>query len=362
MTEIVKERLSHSHKKWLITGVAGFIGSNLLEQLLMLGQTVVGLDNFSTGKRENLQDVQKKVGQEAWSRFTFIEGDIRDFNTCNTACIGVDYVLHQAALGSVPRSIEDPMLTHQSNIDGFLNMLIAARDAGTDRFVYASSSAIYGDNPHLPQRESEIGKPLSPYSLTKYVNELYAELFARLYNMKCIGLRYFNVFGPRQDPMGAYAAVIPKWIGELLDGEIPVINGDGKTTRDFCYIDNVVQANILAATSAREEAFNQAYNIAVGETTTLNELFFMIARTMSVYGSGTPNAKPKYGVARIGDIRHSLADAKKAALLLEYCPTCSVQDGMRKTVEWFCAKKRELCTATAEVSDTRRGKSGRTLG
>ena len=343
MIHKINSRLSHAPKKWLITGVAGFIGSNLLEQLLGLGQTVVGLDNFSTGKMQNLLDVQGLVGSDAWDRFSLLEGDIRSVDTCKGACIGVDYVLHQAALGSVPRSIEDPQATHQSNIDGFLNMIIAARDAHVDRFVYAASSSTYGDNQALPKRENSIGKPLSPYAVTKYVNELYADVFARLYNMKCIGLRYFNVFGRRQDPMGAYAAVIPKWIVQLLDHEIPLINGDGETSRDFCYIDNVIQANILSATTEREEALNQVYNIAVGERTSLNELFSMIRRFMSAYDDGVKEIMPQYGLERIGDVRHSLADIRKATELLEYNPVYSVQEGMQKTVEWFY-KMRCSCT------------------
>ncbi len=345
MINKINTQLSHAPKKWLITGVAGFIGSNLLEQLLRLGQTVVGLDNFSTGKMQNLLDVKELVESDAWDSFSLLEGDIRNVDTCKNACIGVDYILHQAALGSVPRSIEDPQTTHQSNIDGFLNMIIAARDAHVDRFVYAASSSTYGDNPVLPKRENSIGKPLSPYAVTKYVNELYADVFARLYNMKCIGLRYFNVFGRRQDPMGAYAAVIPKWIVQLLDREIPLINGDGETSRDFCYIDNVIQANILSATTEREEALNQVYNIAVGERTTLNELFFMIRRLMSAYDDGVKEIMPQYGLERSGDVRHSLADIKKATELLGYDPVYSVQEGMQKTVEWFY-KMRYSCTNT----------------
>lgn len=343
MINKINTKLSHDPKKWLITGVAGFIGSNLLEQLLSIGQTVVGLDNFSTGKMQNLLDVKELVGSDAWGRFSFLEGDIRNFDSCKNVCIGVDYVLHQAALGSVPRSIEDPQTTHQSNIDGFLNMIIAARDAHVNRFVYAASSSTYGDNQALPKRENSIGNPLSPYAVTKYVNELYADVFARLYDIKCIGLRYFNVFGRRQDPMGAYAAVIPKWIGQLLDHQIPLINGDGETSRDFCYIDNVIQANILSAITQREEALNQVYNIAVGDRTTLNELFFMIRKLMSDYDDGVKEIIPKYGIERIGDVRHSLADINKAKELLEYNPVYSVQEGMQKTVEWFY-KMRCSCT------------------
>lgn len=272
----VKSQLKKSPKRWLITGVAGFIGSNLLEELLALDQQVFGLDNFSTGKQENLDDVQGEVASEKWSRFRFMRADIGDLDACLNACEGVDFVLHQAALGSVPRSIDDPIRTNQSNVDGFLNMLVAVRDKRVKRFVYAASSSTYGDEPGLPKVENKIGRPLSPYAVTKYVNELYADVFARTYGIEAIGLRYFNVFGKRQDPKGAYAAVIPKWIGELLDRKQPVINGDGETSRDFCYIDNTVQANLLAATTDDPNALNQIYNVAYGDRTTLNELFGLI--------------------------------------------------------------------------------------
>src|SRR5690554_1017658 len=266
------ETLPAHPKTWLITGVAGFIGSNLLEHLLKLNQQVVGLDNFATGHRHNLDEVQGLITPEQWAGFTFIEGDIRNLDDCHKACVGVDYVLHQAALGSVPRSINDPITTNTTNIGGFLNMLVAARDAGVKSFTYAASSSTYGDHSALPKVEENIGKPLSPYAVTKYVNELYAEVFAKTYGFASIGLRYFNVFGERQDPEGAYAAVIPKWTAAMIKGEEVVINGDGETSRDFCFIDNVVQINLLAA-CAVGDARNQVYNVAVGGRTNLNQLF-----------------------------------------------------------------------------------------
>ncbi|MGH8539180.1 MAG: NAD-dependent epimerase/dehydratase family protein, partial [Stenotrophobium sp.] len=271
--QTLQHDLLQSPKTWLVTGVAGFIGSNLLETLLKLNQTVVGLDNFATGYQRNLDEVQTLVAPEQWARFRFIEGDICDLATCQEATTGVDYVLHQAAIGSVPRSIKDPIYTNTVNINGFLNMLVAARDAKVSSFTYAASSSTYGDHPGLPKVEDVIGKPLSPYAVTKYVNELYADVFARCYGFNTIGLRYFNVFGPRQDPEGAYAAVIPKWIASLIKGEPVYINGDGETSRDFCFIDNTVQINLLAATSQNSEAVNQVYNVAVGDRTTLNELY-----------------------------------------------------------------------------------------
>ena len=265
----------HQHH-WLITGVAGFIGSNLLEALLRLNQKVTGLDNFSTGYRHNLEQVQELVGPEAWRNFTLIEGDIRKLEDCANACKNVDFVLHEAALGSVPRSIEDPILTNENNVSGFLNMLVASRDAHAKRFVYAASSSTYGDHPDLPKVESVIGKPLSPYAVTKYVNELYADVFARCYGTESIGLRYFNIFGPRQDPNGAYAAVIPQWVAALIRNQTLYINGDGETSRDFCFIDNVVQANLLAALADNPEAANQVYNVALNERTSLNQLYEMM--------------------------------------------------------------------------------------
>lgn len=332
--DLIKETLPQKPKTWLITGVAGFIGSNLLETLLSLGQTVIGLDNFSTGHQSNLDDVQEKAGDN-WNNFTFYETDIRDLDGCSKACEGVDIVLHQAALGSVPRSIADPVITNDSNINGFLNMLIAARDAKVKRFIYAASSSTYGDHPGLPKKEDLIGRPLSPYAVTKYVNELYADVFAKTYGMETIGLRYFNVFGPRQDPNGAYAAVIPKWLNNLLLGNPCNINGDGETSRDFCYIDNTVQANLLAATSDHPDAANQVYNVAFGDRTTLNELYESMRTILAKHDSNIATAKPVYQDFRTGDVRHSLADISKAATLLGYAPNHNAQQGLKETAEWF---------------------------
>jgi UDP-N-acetylglucosamine 4-epimerase len=334
----IEQNLLNSPKTWLITGVAGFIGSNLLETLLKLNQTVIGLDNFSTGHRHNLDDVKALVDPSQWERFTFLEGDIRDPATCRSACTGVDYVLHQAALGSVPRSIEDPITTNQNNIDGFLNMLVAARDASVDRFVYAASSSTYGDHPGLPKVEDLIGKPLSPYAVTKYVNELYADVFARTYSMSCIGLRYFNIFGRRQDPNGAYAAVIPKWFAGLLKEEPVYINGDGETSRDFCYIDNCVQANILAAVADNPEAVNRVYNVAFGERTTLNELLGFIQDRIEVFRPDLDRVAPVYRDFRPGDVRHSLADITAARDLLGYVPGYSVRSGLDEAARWYVLK------------------------
>ncbi len=338
MIETTEKNLKNSPKTWLITGAAGFIGSNLLERLLTLNQRVVGLDNFSTGHLHNLEDVRKEAGEEPWKLFHFIEGDITDLNTCKKACEGADYVLHQAALGSVPRSINDPIKTNQSNIDGFLNMLVASRDANVKRFVYAASSSTYGDHPALPKKEEIIGRPLSPYAVTKYVNELYADVFAKLYQTECIGLRYFNVFGRRQDPNGAYAAVIPRWINELMDGKPPTINGDGETSRDFCYIDNAIQANLLAATAENPSALNQVYNIAFGDRTTLNTLFLMIRDSLGEFDGNIRNISPAYGPFRSGDVRHSQADITKAKDFLGYSPSYSVKSGIIKTTDWFYRK------------------------
>jgi UDP-N-acetylglucosamine 4-epimerase len=334
----IKQNLLNSPKTWLITGVAGFIGSNLLETLLKLNQTVIGLDNFSTGHRHNLDDVKALVDPSQWERFSFLEGDIRDLAICHQACTGVDYVLHQAALGSVPRSIEDPITTNQNNIDGFLNMLVAARDASVDRFVYAASSSTYGDHPGLPKVEDLIGKPLSPYAVTKYVNELYADVFARTYSMSCIGLRYFNIFGRRQDPNGAYAAVIPKWFAGLLKEEPVYINGDGETSRDFCYIDNCVQANILAAVADNPEAVNRVYNVAFGERTTLNELLGFIQDRIEVFRPDLDRVAPVYRDFRPGDVRHSLADITAARDLLGYVPRYSVRSGLDEAARWYVLK------------------------
>jgi UDP-N-acetylglucosamine 4-epimerase len=320
--------LSHSGT-WLVTGVAGFIGSNLLEALLKLNQKVVGLDNFSTGYRYNLEQVKSLVTPDQWRNFAFIEGDIRNPEHCRNACQGIDYVLHQAALGSVPRSIADPLLTNGNNITGFINMLVASRDAGVKRFVYAASSSTYGDHPGLPKMEDVIGKPLSPYAVTKYVNELYADVFARCYGFKTIGLRYFNIFGPRQDPEGAYAAVIPKWIASLIKNEPVYINGDGETSRDFCYIDNAVQANLLAAATENPEALNQVYNVAVNERTTLNQLFELIRSLLEPHFPLMKDIAPIYREFRAGDVRHSLADIGKARNLLGYSPTYRVDQGLQ---------------------------------
>jgi UDP-N-acetylglucosamine/UDP-N-acetylgalactosamine 4-epimerase len=333
--ETIKNHLKANPRTWLITGVAGFIGSNLLEELLKVDQTVIGLDNFSTGKQENLDDVEKEVGDEKWARFRFMEADVRDLEACLSACEGVVYVLHQAALGSVPRSIDDPVRTNQSNVDGFLNMLVAARDRGIKRFVYAASSSTYGDHPDLPKVEDKIGRPLSPYAVTKLVNELYADVFARTYGVETIGLRYFNVFGKRQDPNGAYAAVIPRWIGELIEGKQPLINGDGETSRDFCYIENTVQVNLLAAVSENPEALNQVYNVARGERISLNQLFEMIKTSLSTHLPEIASITPKHGPFRKGDVRHSLADIGKAKRVLGYEPEFDVKGNMARTVGWY---------------------------
>ncbi|MCG6936141.1 MAG: Vi polysaccharide biosynthesis UDP-N-acetylglucosaminuronic acid C-4 epimerase TviC [Proteobacteria bacterium] len=331
----LKNHLATHPSVWLITGVAGFIGSNLLETLLKLEQKVIGLDNFFTGHRHNLDEVKGQVSGAQWQRFTFIEGDIRNLEDCQQACVGVDYVLHQAALGSVPRSIEDPLLTNSANIDGFLNILVAARDAGVKRFVYAASSSTYGDHPDLPKVEDKIGKPLSPYAVTKYVNELYADVFARTYGFKSIGLRYFNIFGRRQDPEGAYAAVIPKWVAGFIKKEDIYINGDGETSRDFCYIDNAVQANLLAATTDNPDAVDQVYNVALNARTTLNELFQAIQHKLQARVPGLETVSPVYREFRPGDVRHSQADISKAQTLLGYAPEYQVNEGLEEAMDWY---------------------------
>ena len=346
--ESLKQQLQAQPKIWLITGVAGFIGSNLLEALLKLNQRVVGLDNFSTGHQRNLDEIQTLVTSAQWANFQFINGDIRNLEDCRQAMnwtthssapspqsSAVDYVLHQAALGSVPRSIEDPITTNQNNIDGFLNMLVAARDAKVKRFVYAASSSTYGDHPDLPKVEGKIGKPLSPYAVTKLVNELYAEVFARTYGFKAIGLRYFNIFGRRQDPDGAYAAVIPKWIAAMVKNESVYINGDGETSRDFCYIDNTVQANLLAATATNEEAANQVYNVAVGDRTSLNQLYYHLRDNLASKFPHLKDANPVYRDFRAGDVRHSLADIAKAKELIGYNPTHRINDGLKEAMDWY---------------------------
>lgn len=331
----VLAQLNEQPKKWLVTGVAGFIGSNLLETLLKNNQKVVGLDNFATGHQHNLDQVKDLVTKDQWANFTFIEGDIRDIGTCNKACDSVNYVLHQAALGSVPRSLEDPITTNETNITGFLNMLVAARDANVDRFVYAASSSTYGDHPDLPKVEDKIGNPLSPYAVTKVVNELYAQVFARTYDFKTIGLRYFNIFGRRQDPNGAYAAVIPKWVDAMISNNNVFINGDGETSRDFCYIDNAVQANLLSAVATNESAINQIYNVAVGDRTTLNKLFELIRSGLVSQYPHLEKFEPEYRDFRAGDVRHSLADISKAGDLLGYIPTHRIDDGMKEALDWY---------------------------
>ena len=325
-------------RAWLVTGAAGFIGSNLVESLLGMGQRVVGLDNFSTGFRHNLDQVREAVGPSAWQRFSLIEGDIRDLATCKRACTGMDVVLHEAALGSVPRSIQDPIASHDSNVTGFLHMLVAARDAGVKRFVYAASSAAYGDWPGLPKVEDTIGRPLSPYGAGKHMNEIYADVFGRCYGLEAIGLRYFNVFGPRQDPDGAYAAVIPKWIAALLRHEPVHIYGDGETSRDFCFVDNVVQANLLAATVRDPEATGQVYNVAVGGQTTLNELHAILCHLLTQQDSSFRPAAPVYRDFRPGDVRFSRADISKITRLLGYDPAFTVDAGLARAIDWYVAR------------------------
>ena len=360
----LQTRLAAEPKIWLVTGVAGFIGSNLLETLLKLNQRVVGLDNFATGYQRNLDEVRSLVTSVQWANFRFIQGDIRSLEDCRramafplsdedpnlryparegggiphslplTPLLPVDYILHQAALGSVPRSVEDPITTNSVNIGGFLNMLVAARDAKVRRFVYAASSSTYGDHPGLPKVEDQIGKPLSPYAVTKYVNELYANIFASCYDFSSIGLRYFNVFGPRQDPNGAYAAVIPKWAAALLKREAVFINGDGETSRDFCYIDNAVQANLLAAT-AKDDASNQVYNVAVGNRTSLKQLFDYLKSMLSPSACNGHDANLSFRDFRPGDVRHSLADISKASRMLGYQPRYDVQQGLKISMDWY---------------------------
>jgi len=330
----VLSQLQKKPERWLITGAAGFIGSNLLEHLLKNNQYVIGLDNFSSGYQHNLDQVKISVTTEQWRNFKFIEGDIRDLETCREACQSATYILHQAALGSVPRSIADPINTHENNISGFLNILVAARDAGVNRLVYAASSSTYGDHPDLPKVEDKIGLPLSPYAVTKLVNELYAQVFSNNYGFKSIGLRYFNVFGQRQDPNGAYAAVIPKWVAAMITGNPVVINGDGENSRDFCYIDNAVQANILAAT-APEAAANQVYNVAVGERTSLNQLFKLIRTGLETQYPHLINLKAIHQDFRAGDIKHSQADISKAKNLLGYDPKYRINEGLDMALQWY---------------------------
>ncbi len=330
----VQTELQAQPKTWLITGVAGFIGSNLLETLLKLDQTVVGLDSFITGHKHNLDEVQTEVSEQQWQRFKLMTGDIRNLEDCQRATEGVDYVLHQAALGSVPRSIVDPIHTNQANIDGFLNMLVAARDAKVSSFTYAASSSTYGDHPALPKVEENIGKPLSPYAVTKVVNELYADVFAKTYDFNVIGLRYFNIFGKRQDPDGAYAAVIPKWVAALLNNEAVYINGDGETSRDFCFIENTIQANILSAV-AEKEAKNEVYNVAVGGRTTLNDLYNAMRDGLVTYQAEIADSKPSYRDFRAGDVRHSQADISKAQTKLGYAPSHNISEGLEVALDWY---------------------------
>lgn len=341
----LRESLIADPKVWAVTGVAGFIGSNLLEDLLALGQNVVGVDNFSTGHRANLREVLGGPLERS-ARLRIVEGDIRDLDICREACEGADYVLHHAALGSVPWSMDDPLRTTAVNVDGFVNMLVAAKDAGVRRFVYASSSAVYGDTPAYPQIEHTLGRPLSPYAASKSANETYAQAFQMSYGLQTIGLRYFNVFGRRQDPAGAYAAVIPRWIAALLRGERCRIFGDGETTRDFCYIANVVQANLLAATSDRDST-GDAYNIACAESVTLNELFDMMRSGLAQKDSRFTDAAPHYDGFRPGDIRFSCASIEKARTRLYYEPTHGVAEGLAESLDWYVDKAKSWNTGAA---------------
>ena len=333
--EIALEGMTAAPRTWLVTGAAGFIGSGLVHALLAADQRVVGLDNFSTGRRANFDDVRARVGEERWRRFDFQEGDIRQLETCRRACADVELVLHQAALGSVPRSIEDPVSSHDSNVTGTLNMLVASRDAGARRFVFASSSSVYGDDPHLPKVESRTGNPLSPYAVTKAAGERYVGVFGRTYGMPVVSLRYFNVFGPRQDPNGPYAAVIPRWSAALLRGKPVEIYGDGETSRDFCYLANAIQANILAATNGGPESLGEAFNVAVGENTTLNELFRLLRERLARHDPAVASVEPEYRDFRAGDVRHSLADIGKASALLGYRPSHSLGEGLDEAMEWY---------------------------
>jgi UDP-N-acetylglucosamine 4-epimerase len=331
----VSATLRANPRRWLVTGSAGFIGSHLVQALLDLDQQVVGLDNFSTGHPANLDEVRGAVSSAAWQRHTFIEADITDSSVCRQACEGIDVVLHEAALGSVPRSIDDPLRTHAVNSTGSLNMLVAARDARVGRFVYAASSSTYGDHPSLPKVEHVIGAPLSPYAVTKFTNELYADVFGRCYGIATVGLRYFNVFGARQDPHGAYAAVIPRFVAAMLEERSAVINGDGETTRDFCYIDNVIEANLLAATSEQPEAIGQVYNVAYGARTSLNELYKFLRDLVRERHPELAIPAPRYAEFRPGDVRHSEADIAKARRLLGYRPHWDVRNGLAQAIPWY---------------------------
>ena len=343
----LRQTLPLRPKRWLVTGCAGFIGSHLVETLLRLNQRVIGLDNFATGYQRNLDEIRDALVSDQWRNFRFIEGDIRQSGDCRQACQDVDYVLHQAALGSVPRSLADPQTTNATNIDGFLNMLVAARDAGVQRFVYAASSSTYGDHPALPKVEDAIGNPLSPYAVTKRVNEMYADVFGRCYGLASIGLRYFNVFGPRQDPEGAYAAVIPRWTRQMLLGEEVRIHGDGETSRDFCFVDNAVQANLLAATIDNSEAVNQIYNVALNERTSLNALFGLLRDVLCTHRPELDVAAPVHGEFREGDVRHSQADIAKATRLLGYVPTHRLADGIQIAMPWYLSHFDSALTGVA---------------
>jgi UDP-N-acetylglucosamine 4-epimerase len=340
-----QQRIKARPRTWLVTGAAGFIGSHLAESLLKLGQPVVGLDNFATGKRENLELLARAAGEARMRNFRFIEGDIRSLEACRAACAGVEVVLHQAALGSVPRSIEDPLATHAANVTGFVNMLLAARDSGVARFVYASSSAVYGDHPVLPKLEERIGQAVSPYGLSKYIDELYAGVFSRCYGFSAIGLRYFNVFGPRQDPNSVYSAVIPAWIGALLRNQTVYVNGDGRAARDFCYIDNVVQANLLAATVEEPEALDQAYNVALGEQTSLNELFEILRAALAPRLPHLRTVRPVHREPRPGDLPYSRADIARAERLLGYRPQVRIMQGLSRTIDWYAEHLLETVNA-----------------
>jgi len=355
--EAVRSLVRARPKTWLVTGSAGFIGSHLLEELLQLGQHVVSVDNFATGHRRNLEEVRCAVGERAWGLHRFVEADITDLAACRNCCSGAEIVLHQAALGSVPRSIEDPLATHASNATGFLNMLVAARDAGVARFVFAGSSSTYGDSPLLPKAEAEIGAPLSPYAVTKYVDELYAQVFSRCYGTQTIGFRYFNVFGPRQDPEGAYAAVIPRWTDAVLSGTPVVINGDGETTRDFCYVANVVQANLLAATTENMDAMGEVFNVAVGGRLSLNGLDRMLREILNELGERSDVAPLVHRAFRPGDVRHSQADISKAMRILGYRPTHDTRSGLREAMPWYIARASHRKPAqTMEMRDARGGR------
>lgn len=343
--EELTARLRREPRVWLLTGSAGFIGSHLLETLLRLDQRVVGLDNFSTGSELNLEEVRRLVGPARWENYSHIRGDTCDLETCKRAVTRVDFVLHQAALGSVPRSLAHPIDSHSANVNGLVNLLVAARDAGVKRFVYASSSSVYGDHPGLPKVEHEIGRCLSPYAATKLVNEIYADVFARCYGLETIGLRYFNVFGPRQDPDGPYAAVIPKWIAAMTAHAPVWINGDGRTSRDFCYVANAVQANLLAATVTSPRAINQVYNIAFQARTTLNELFGLLREKLALFYPELRHLRPQYREFRAGDVQHSLAQISKARRLLGYQPAFDINRGLTETVEWYCSKRLALAAA-----------------